>query len=314
MRVFFFITFLILYNSIFTQTKSEVKNTILQIGEQTEIIYEFKYKKTDGQLSFIPLREKIPCIKILQNNKLDSNEKIELEILVPFKDTIIKNKNNFIWRGKYLITVWDTGAFMIPPTTISTQDSVYWFKELSLKVTAPVLQEGKDIYDIKEEFIELPNEYVSWFRRYAWWILTLLAFCFLIFLYFKRKKKKLKEPVHELSLKERSLLQLESLENAKLWEKEQVKQHYIELSFILRFYLASNYNLNLMEKTSYETTLLLAKKNVNENSIRMIKKILDYSDLVKFAKSTPTETDIYKNLQEVKQLIIEISPTSIENV
>jgi hypothetical protein len=133
-----------------------------------------------------------------------------------------------------------------------------------------------------------------------------LAFCTIIF--FKRKNKKIVIPQKELTLKEKSLFALASLEAAKLWEKEQLKEHYIELSFILRSYLAARYELNLLEKTSFETCLLLEKKSLEKDTIQTIKKLLDYSDLVKFAKSKPNEYEVYTNLAQVKQIVVETSP------
>ena len=72
------------------------------------------------------------------------------------------------------------------------------------------------------------------------------------------------------------------------------------------------YNVNLLEKTSHETASLLTQLNLSPDTVKTIKTILDYSDLVKFAKSAPTEFDILKNLAQVRQIIAETSPLEIE--
>ncbi|MES2587629.1 MAG: hypothetical protein V4622_01540 [Bacteroidota bacterium] len=314
MRIIVFILFSAFFGTAFSQTKSGIKNSHLKIGEQTELFYELKYKKEDGQLSFFPLAKTITCLRQTKNSKINTEEPVELEILSPFEDTIIQQKQNLLWRGKYKITVWDTGVFIIPPTTISTQDSVYEFEAIMLTVTSPKLEEGKEIYDIKEQFIELPNEYISWLKNNWYWILVGLILLVSLVIYFKRKNKKEQKPLKELSLKERSLLAIDALEKAKMWQKSLMKEHYIELSYILRSYLSSQYNLNLLEKTSYQTCLLLTQKGLEKDTVNTIKNILDYSDLVKFAKSTPSEMDIFKNIAQVKQIIVETSPLEIEHV
>lgn len=314
MRILFFILFTTFFGTVFSQTKASIKNTRLKIGEQTEITYELKYKKEEGQLSFFPHSKTISCLKRSKTSKINTEDPIDLEILIPFKDTIIQTKNGLIWRGKYKITAWDAGTFIIPPTTISTQDSVYQFAEIILNVISPKLEEGKEIYDIKEQFVELPNEYISWFKNNWYWIFLGLTLLILIIIFFRKRAKKEQKPLKELSLKERSLLAIDSLEKAKMWQKNLVKEHYIELSFILRSYLSSQYDLNLLEKTSFQTTFLLTQKNLEKDTVETIKNILDYSDLVKFAKSTPTEMDIFKNIAQVKQIIIETSPLEINHV
>jgi hypothetical protein len=312
MRKFLFILVISISSFCFSQTKVELKKQFLKIGEQTELIYQIRYEEKQGQLSFIPHQNSIPCI-VVKNSSLNAEKTIDLEILKPFKDSIFKEKNSLIWTGTYTVTAWDTGNFVIPTTSISTQDSVYSFSEVKFEVISPKLEEGKEIFDIKEQFIEVPETYFSWFTTNWYWFLLLLIFI-LAFLYFKRKNKKGQIPEKIMSLKEKSLLVLDALEKAKMWEKEQTKEHYIELSFILRSYLSAQYTLNLLEKTSFEASLLLEKKPLEKDTIQVIKTLLDYSDLVKFAKSHPNEYEILKNIAQVRQIIVETSPIEINHV
>ncbi len=316
MKILFFILFTTFFGAVFSQTKSSIKNARLKIGEQTEITYQLKFKKEEGQLSFFPHSKTISCLKRSKSSKVNTEDPIDVEILIPFKDTIIQAKNGLIWLGKYKITAWDAGTFIIPPATISTQDSVYQFAEIILHVISPKLKEGKEIYDIKESAMadDFTDEYISWFKNKWHLILIGLPLLILIIIFFRKRFKKDHKPLKELSLKERSLLAIDSLEKAKMWQKNLVKEHYIELSFILRSYLSSQYDLNLLEKTSYQTTFLLNHKNLEKDTLETIKNILDYSDLVKFAKLTPTEMEIFKNIAQIKQIIVETSPLEINHV
>lgn len=294
------------------QTRVYFKNNNLQIGEQTELVYEFLIQSGSEAVKFEPFSKMIPCEKRLANSNLSSHN-AELEIIGEFKDTILKQKAFKLWRGIYKITVWDTGQIIVPTTTISLNDSIFTFGQAYLNVSMPKTEEGKDIYDIKESFVEVETDYISLIKSY-WWILALIIGLIVAFyLYKKRKKNVAFENIKELNLKERTLLALEGLEKANLWNKDQMKEHYIELSFIFRSYLASRYELNLLEKTSYETALLLAKKELSKDTIQTIKTILDYADLVKFAKAKPTEFDVLKNMAQVRQIVAETSPLEIEH-
>jgi hypothetical protein len=314
MRTILIYIFILLSGLSFTQTKTELKKSRLKIGEQTELKYQIRYDENLGQLSFIPHQNHIPCLMKLKNSSLNTEKLIELEIVKAFKDTIYKENKNIVWIGTYVVTPWDTGSFTIPSQTISTQDSVFTFEEVNFEVISPKLQEGKEIYDIKEQFVEVPTDYTSWLTTYWYWILLLVLIILLTLIFIKKKFKKEVKPEKIMSLKEKSLLAIDALEKAKMWEKSLVKEHYIELSFILRSYLSAQYELNLLEKTSFETSLLLEKKPLEKDTIKIIKTLLDYSDLVKFAKSHPNEYEISKNLAQVRQIIVETSPIEVNHV
>jgi len=122
------------------------------------------------------------------------------------------------------------------------------------------------------------------------------------------------EIVSITSLKQRTLIAIGALEKAKLWEKGKLKDHFVELSFILRSYLTSRYNVSLLEKTSFETKLILSRKGLNEGTIVAIARILSESDMVKFAKSEPELMAILKVSTLAKQIVAETSPLEFDNV
>ena len=179
---------------------------------------------------------------------------------------------------------------------------------------------GQDIYDIKEGYAKLPAEPISiqiknFFKSNRWWLVPIILIGLGTWIYF-RWKKVTKKPIKikVLSLKERTLMAIDALEKEKLWEKGKLKKHYIELSFILRSYLAARYEVNLLEKTTQETKLLLTQKGLNKETIEVIVEILIQSDMVKFAKSSPDELSVLRISVLAKQIIAETSPIEFENV
>ncbi|MFN5912374.1 MAG: hypothetical protein ACK45H_13620, partial [Bacteroidota bacterium] len=97
------------------------------------------------------------------------------------------------------------------------------------------------------------------------------------------------------------------------WEIGKLKEHYIELSFILRSYLSSRYDLNLLENTTAEAQLILSHKGLHPETIRVIGTVLDQSDMVKFARSAPIEVEVLKVSQQVRQIVAETSPIEFEH-
>ncbi len=290
------------------------------IGQQTSLTYMIKVDSKE-KIHFNQYSNFIPANRFIQNSNISSKEIVELEIMQEFHDTIVSGKDNeLIWVGGYKITAWDSGYFEIPKIELSVNGKQLIFPAQVLRVDLVPAKKGQDIYDIKESFVELPAEPLSikiknFFNSIWWWLVPLLLVGLGAWIYF-RWKKVAKKPVKEkvLSLKKRTLMAIDALEKEKLWEKGKLKKHYIELSFILRSYLAARYDVNLLEKTTQETKLLLTKKGLNKETIEAIVEILIQSDMVKFAKSSPDEFSVLRISILAKQIIEETSPIEFENV
>ena len=83
---------------------------------------------------------------------------------------------------------------------------------------------------------------------------------------------------------------------------------------ILRMYLTSRYEISLLEKTTYETKLLLTQKGLNDETVEVIARILSESDMVKFAKSEPDVIAILRVSTLARQIVAETSPLEFDNV
>ena len=170
---------------------------------------------------------------------------------------------------------------------------------------SPIIK-GIDTYDIKESFTELPaqtwtEQLTSFFRNYGWIILILLI-VLIGYLYF-RKRRTESEDQKELTLFEQTVKRLKDLEHQGLWRNGKVKIHYSELSLVLRNYLSTVYELQLLERTTSETLLLITPKIESKDLLDSIKGILESSDLVKFAKHHPEENEILSDLHQCLNII-----------
>jgi hypothetical protein len=115
-------------------------------------------------------------------------------------------------------------------------------------------------------------------------------------------------------LKFKTLLAIDSLEKSELWRKDQLKEHFVELSYILRSYLTARYQLSLLDKTTNETRLLLTQAGLKKEIVDTILRLLSHSDMVKFAASEPAEELIQRSLFMLRQTIVETSPIEFEYV
>jgi hypothetical protein len=294
---------------------AKVSQSQLMVGERITLIYSVKFGLNDS-IYFNPKTNVIPVRNTTEESSL-SSKGIDFEIIDVFKDSFIVQNKSKQWVGQYVITAWDSGVYILPGPIVVINDSTYSFKDLTVicHLVDPI--DGMDIYDIKENYSDipaLPFSIISFLKNHWWW-LSLILVGLIVLLYFKlRKKEEHVEEKRPISLKEKTLIAIEALENAKLWEKNRLKEHFVELSYILRSYLTSRYDVQLLEKTTYETRLILTKKGLNDETVDIIAKILSESDMVKFAKSKPDVIAILRVSTLAKQIVAETSPLEFDHV
>jgi hypothetical protein len=92
------------------------------------------------------------------------------------------------------------------------------------------------------------------------------------------------------------------------------KQHYSELSYHLRNYFSYCFELNLLEKTTQETVLLLKQRGLEPFKITEIQALLNGADLVKFAQSKPEEDRNLVLLKRAKEIVQHTNPINAVHV
>jgi len=209
------------------------------------------------------------------------------------------------WQ-KYEMTLipWDTGTVVLKETKYSLGDSTVKFSSDTVFVSTELIDGSNDIIDIREKFIdssknsnndEQKNNWIYWV--YLFLGLGLLS-ALLYWVLIKRKSPEflLKTP------KERALNELEKLKKTRNWETNQ-KDYYDKLSWILRTYITEEFLVNLMDKTTSETTTLLKTMGLNTSIVKEIEEILNSADLVKFAASSSSHIFAQEKLETCVALI-----------
>lgn len=309
--------FLVVVGANAQTARTNVSQKSILVGEKIVLTYTLTFDGKAQKPIFNPAVGVLPSRLKSKTGSLSNAISDNIEVESPFKDTIVKGKKQATWTGTYEITAWDEGNYVIAGPTISVDDSTIYFPDTEINVKLVSAKKGQDIYDIKESFAKIPEEPFSFKRFFAnhwWWLLPLILIP-LIYWMVRKVKNAEKPPVRikEMPLKERTLLAIDALEKSKLWEKNRVKEHFSELTFILRSYLSSRYNINLLEKTSHETKLLLLQRGLHAETVNVISMILNEADMVKFAKSHPDEIAIYKHAQLARQVVAETSPIEFDH-
>ena len=321
MKGLLYILFILVFTIVRSQeSRSIIGRSYLFVGQQTSLTYMVKMNAT-SKYSYKPYKKTISA-DLLKSNGEKSKAKVGLEIIQSFHDTIVKTKaKEKMWIGSYTIAVWDSGYIEIPKSSILVDGKEIVLSSVVIKADLEVKKKGIDIYDIKENYTDVPAETVvdkvkKFIKNYWGWLLFLLIPLVLFIIYKIKNKQKvqLEDLIISLTPKEIALAAISELEAKRLWEKGNLKTHYIELSHILRVYLSDILQIHLLEKTTSETKLLLAQKGIKMDLIAKIEDVLQQSDMVKFAKSTPDEITILSVSIIAKEIIREINSSQKPHV
>lgn len=289
-----------------------VSSKEITVGGILEVQYEISLLKNQD-IAFNPPRGYFPCNRISAKSNLKGTEFKELEIL-SYSDTIIDAGGSKLWRANFKLIPWDTGTLVLQPLPYSMDSQMNYFTSILVQSTFVPAKKGVRIYDINESNTPFKKELV-WAELISkyWWIpLLLLLIGLSIVVYKKRTKSSLIEP-ESLTLKQQTLQSIEKLVAKQQWSTDQ-KLHYTELSFILRWYLSSRYNINLLERTTFETILLLKALKLDEYLITQISLIFKEVDAVKFANSELPASDHEKLIEWSKEVVIISSPVETAHV
>nr|WP_294857891.1 hypothetical protein [uncultured Fluviicola sp.] len=302
MRVVLFILSCWCFGAGFAQTKRVYwAEDSVRIGDKAEltILVKNKPKKFD----YNPISDLFICDV---NHKGETLWKPggELEI-ESFRDSTYTQKGIKYWKGVYTLIAWDSAKYRLPELWLTWKDSTFSFR-------APNLYVGFVKKKVKEGIDEIPIEpeenSLRLLKKY-WWVLLLVAAGVTIGILWNKRRKIRKS--EELSLRERTLLAIKQLRKKEDWLHGKTKSHYVGFSAVLKMYLSSRYELNLMERTTQETITLLKLKGLDFNMVRRIEVLLREADMVKFAKTELDKLHIQSSLLRLEEIVTELSPLEI---
>ncbi|HAD14062.1 MAG TPA: hypothetical protein DCF33_16690 [Saprospirales bacterium] len=183
--------------------------------------------------------------------------------------------------------------------------------DLVVKAT-PSPDDLNDMAPIKD----IHREASDW-TDYLPWVIGILAVMALLwllyFLTLKRQKARLLSrsialPPHELALKK-----LDALKQKNWIATGQVKEHYAELTDILREYLEKRFEVPALESTTQETVQALQGLEFPNSLIAPLQQLLEEADLAKFARSIPEKSFYESSFSLARQLVLDTQPIILDN-
>ena len=287
--------FLLLVSTLTYSQKVSVAidTTNSRIGEQ--FLFKIVIKDT-ANVIFPEKLENLNKLEVVKDIKIDT-----------FKNSLIK---------KYLMTGFDSGAFYIPTQQIFIKNRAYLSDSVLINVaTVSVDTTKQKMFPIKSIQTE-PLVYDD-FKPYLIWVFLALLLIGLLIYYFKtRKKPEIKEidTVNTLPPFEEALEKLQELDNKLLWQNNEIKKYYSELTEIIRVFIEKELEIPALEITTFELVSLLSDyntpKNINitKETVRKLDALLQEADLVKFAKSTPLSHEIEEDRRVAEKVLNDLKP------
>lgn len=216
-------------------------------------------------------------------------------------DTSFLNENKRIQlTRRYYFTSFDSALYLIPELEVRVDGKVYPSKKLSLKVlTFDVDTLHTDSIFGYKEVLAPPFDWAEW-RVVIWMsVLALLIAGLLIYVIYRLKTNK--PIIRRIRNKQRvaphtaAMQKIEQIKDEKIWQSEDSKEYYTQLTDTLRNYIRERYGFNAMEMTSYEIIQRLHEVN-DEEALGELRELFQTADLVKFAKYSTLINENDRNL------------------
>jgi len=226
------------------------------------------------------------------------NEPLGLRKLEP-----LYNENGKITGIDYILSVWDTGAVVIPAIAVnvfkpdSTLDFVVNTDSLEINVVSMVAKTGsQSMRPIKGP--------VPVSRRWPMTtiILVLLLAGILYGLYVIYGKRIPTEHIEVETVQsskpadEMALEKLNHLKGSKYLQRGEVKEFYVQLSYILREYVENSVYIKTLEMTTEEIKQYRSVIPFDRGQLGICMDILQRADLSKYAKSDPEKMICHEDL------------------
>ena len=275
--------------------KAEIDTTNIRIGEQ----FEFKITVNDTANVIIPQLENFPGVEIVEDKKIDT-----------LKNQLIK---------KYILTSFDSGAYYIPQQQIFIRQRLHLTDSLLINVATVAIDTTKQkmfpIKAIQDEPLQFDD-----FKPYLWYAILALIIIGLILYFVLRKKKEQTEEIIVPALPpfEEAIQKLQQLDEKLLWQNNQVKEYYSELTEIVRGFIERELKVPALESTTDELIETLTDFNdsksisTTKETIKKLRDLLREADLVKFAKSKPMSEQIEANRKDAEEVVTELKPEAKE--
>ena len=294
-RILYFILILFVLPTLHAQeVKVATSTKNIKIGEQIE--YKISVQAPADAVVIFPEGQTFGALEMVKTNPTDT----------------LKEAGKFRLEKAYYLTQFDEGKYTIPQQKIQISHKDFYTDSLLVEVHNVAVDTLKQpLYDAKP-IVEVTSPSSS--HLWLWIVLGIVALLLtaaaLYFFVFRKKKLSAEEERKKLPPFERAIQDLKDLQNSKYLIESQHKAYYTRLTDIVKEYLEDEVHILAKESTTDE---LLAKINnlqktgklyLSTETINNLKRVLQNADLVKFAKSKPSDNNAEYDRETIENVVI----------
>lgn len=259
---------------------------------------------------------RIPKGYIINWNELKDtlNKSVEVISRSEIKEQPIDNSSDILLTQHLTLTSFDTGYVEIPSIGIkyykSTKDtSVYTsYTDYMYIYVEPAAIDTTMAY----RPIKMPIKQNITFEETAPFVgggIILAGLVLLIIYIIRRSRKKTNIEEEEVKPQIPAIVtareKMAQLKEANLWQSGKYKDYYTDLTGIAREYLEGQFNIDAIEMTSDEILDEVRKIQLDNLIFSKLQNTLITSDLVKFAKATPSPVENENAFKDINSFIEE---------
>ena len=293
-RILYFILLFVFPTLHAQEVKVEANTKNIKIGEQIE--YKISVQAPADAVVVFPDGQTFGALEMVKTSSTDT----------------LKETGKFRLEKAYYLTQFDEGKYTIPQQKINISNKDFYTDSLLIEVhTIAVDTLKQPLYDIKP-IAEVASP--SSFRLWLWIVLGLVVLLFsataLYFFIFRKKKLSAEEERKKLPPFERAIQDLKDLQNSKYLIESQHKAYYTRLTDIVKEYLEDEVHILAKESTTDELLAKVTalqqtgKLHLSEETINNLKRVLQNADLVKFAKSKPSDNNAEYDRETIERVVI----------
>ena len=256
----------------------EADTTSVAIGERINLSLNIPTSVQDYQIAFPDTGNIItPQIEILERLKPDT-------LVNEFGESVVHT---------FVVTSFDSAYAVVPPFEVLSGGDTIKSNPLLLYFSYPDVDSKGDIKDVKTPvYLEITfwDKVQLHKAKIILGIILLLVLIFILYWFRRRKNQPKGSPIKKVEVKSPYQIAWErfiALQNKSLYSKGMIKDHYVELSNILRWYVEGQFGVNASEETTDEIIKNLRSNGIHRGDIGKLKRVLEQADMVKFAKAKP---------------------------
>lgn len=275
--------------------ETKVDTTGIKIGDT--FLYTIRAYVAKDSKVFFPESQQLGAFDVVDNYPVDTVSKNDVLELIK----------------RYDLTSFDEGTKTLPQLPVIIDSNQFKTDSLQIQVAGVQVDTLKTpLYDIKD----ISSAGASFSSNWFYLFFALLSFLIGVGVYWlikKRQERNLTEDDKYKTPYEKAVKKLKKLEEKKNWIKGDPKPYYSDMTDIARTFIEDTFDISARELTTFQTVTIL-KATLNDNNIKIdptvikeFRRVLETADLVKFAKSQPTELEISKDTTNIQKIVNDIN-------